>query len=87
MHNPSISIALCTYNGARHLQAQLDSFARQTLLPTELIISDDGSTDNTLAVAEEFAQAVPFAVRISRNEQNLGSRKISLVPWLRAPVT
>ena len=72
MSTPPISIALCSYNGARHLRAQLDSFARQTLLPAELIINDDGSTDDTLAVAEEFARSAPFAVRIERNERNLG---------------
>ena len=72
MPNPPISIALCSYNGARHLREQLDSFARQTLPPAEVVVSDDGSTDETLAVAEAFARTAPFAVRISQNEHNLG---------------
>ncbi|TCS71940.1 LmbE family N-acetylglucosaminyl deacetylase [Sulfuritortus calidifontis] len=67
-----ISIAMATYNGAKYLQEQLDSLAAQTLLPCELVICDDGSTDATLEIAERFAVRAPFPVRIHRNEKNLG---------------
>lgn len=67
-----ISIAMATYNGAKYLQAQLDSFATQTQLPDELIVCDDGSTDQTLKILEEFAKKVPFQVRIYCNEKRLG---------------
>ena len=67
-----LSIALCTYNGARSLEEQLQSFAAQHRLPDELILSDDGSTDNTLALAEQFARTAAFPVRIVRNPKNLG---------------
>jgi glycosyltransferase involved in cell wall biosynthesis len=70
-----ISIALCTYNGARFLRPQLDSFAAQTRMPDELIVCDDGSTDETLTIVEEFARQAPFPVRIHPNEQRLGSTK------------
>ncbi len=50
----NISIALATYNGERWLREQLDSLARQTLLPCELVISDDQSSDDTLVVIREF---------------------------------
>jgi glycosyltransferase involved in cell wall biosynthesis len=63
---------MCTYNGARYLQEQLDSFASQRRLPEELVLCDDGSTDQTIALTEEFARRAPFAVRIFRNPQNLG---------------
>ncbi|MBW6521001.1 MAG: glycosyltransferase, partial [Desulfoarculaceae bacterium] len=42
-----ISIALCTYNGEQFLQEQLDSIAAQSLLPDELVICDDRSSDAT----------------------------------------
>lgn len=42
-----ISIAMATYNGAKFLQEQLDSFLCQTRQPDELVISDDCSTDKT----------------------------------------
>lgn len=67
-----ISIAMATYNGGKYLQQQLDSLLAQTLLPHELVICDDGSTDDTLVIVEKFATTAPFAVRIYRNEQNLG---------------
>jgi glycosyltransferase involved in cell wall biosynthesis len=70
-----ISIALCTYNGARFLEPQLDSFTAQTRHPDELVVCDDGSTDDTLAILERFAAKAPFAVRVHRNEARLGSTK------------
>ena len=72
MNAPRISIAMATYNGAKYLREQLDSIAAQTLLPYELVICDDGSTDATLDIAEQFAAEAEFSVRIYRNETNLG---------------
>ena len=67
-----ISVALCTCNGANHLREQLDSLARQTLLPAELQIGDDRSTDSTLAIIEEFARDAPFPVHVNVNASRLG---------------
>ena len=71
----TISVALCTYNGERFLGGQLASIARQTRLPDQLVICDDGSSDATIAIAEAFARTVPFRVDIHRNPVNLGSTK------------
>ncbi len=71
---PSISIALATFNGGRFLQPQLQTLARQTTLPAELVISDDGSTDNTVAIAEAFARTAPFPVHILCNRVTTGYR-------------
>ena len=68
-----ISIALCTYNGAKFLEEQLASFSRQTRLPDELIVCDDRSSDATVEIIEEFARAARFPVTIHVNETNLGS--------------
>lgn len=70
-----ISVALCTYNGARFLLDQLNSIACQTRLPEELVIFDDRSSDGTVAIAKAFALQSPFPVRVEVNEQNLGSRR------------
>lgn len=67
-----ISVALCTHNGARWLGAQLDSIAAQALPPHELVISDDASSDDTLAVARAFASRAPFPVRVEANARALG---------------
>lgn len=72
MTAPALSIALATYNGARFLAEQLDSFAAQTRLPDELVVGDDGSGDGTLGLLEAFAARVPFPVRIMVNRPGLG---------------
>ncbi len=79
----SISIALCTYNGAKYLEEQLNSFSRQTILPAELVVCDDGSIDSTCDVLRNFAKEAPFQVHIYENDMNLGhmqnfSKAISL---------
>jgi glycosyltransferase involved in cell wall biosynthesis len=72
---PRISVALCTYNGTRYLQEQLDSIAAQTRQPFELIVTDDRSTDGTLELLERFAQTSPFPVRIHQNPVQLRSTR------------
>jgi len=67
-----ISVALASYNGARFIDQQLDSLMRQTELPHEIVVCDDGSSDNTLAIVTAFARRAPFAVRIYSNEVRLG---------------
>lgn len=66
------SVALATCNGATYLPALLDSLLAQTLLPMELVASDDVSTDETLAMLEAFSKRSPFPVRVLRNSSRLG---------------
>lgn len=68
-----LSVALCTYNGAAHLTAQLESLAAQTRRPDELVVGDDGSVDDTVPILERFAATAPFGVHIHRHPANLGS--------------
>jgi glycosyltransferase involved in cell wall biosynthesis len=63
---------MATYNGGNYLSDQLKSIAAQTRLPGELIVCDDVSTDNTMEILSDFAQTVPFEVRLFRNERNVG---------------
>lgn len=67
-----ISIAMATYNGARYLREQLESFSSQSVLPDELVVCDDGSTDETLSILNDFAKQSQFKVSIYSNPQNLG---------------
>ena len=73
MNKTAISVAMATYNGGRFLQEQLGSLARQTLLPFELVVCDDGSTDGTLDLLLRFQAGAPFPVRIHSNETRLGA--------------
>src|SRR5438270_1073780 len=69
---PTVSVAMATFNGERYLKTQLDTIARQSVLPTELVVSDDGSNDQTLSVVADFARSAPFQVTTVRNETRLG---------------
>jgi glycosyltransferase involved in cell wall biosynthesis len=66
---------MATFNGSRFLLQQLDSIAGQSKRPDEIIITDDDSTDDTLEIAQRFAQTAPFRVEIHRNVSRLGSRQ------------
>ena len=67
------SIVLCTCNGEQFLQDQLDSIARQSALPFELVVADDCSSDNTLQILRQFASLAPFPVHIHQNRDRKGS--------------
>ncbi|MFC5141986.1 glycosyltransferase family 2 protein [Actinomycetospora rhizophila] len=62
---------MATYNGERYLPEQLESIAQQTLLPDELVVCDDQSSDSTRAVVEDFGQTAPFPVYFHENPQRL----------------
>lgn len=47
---------MCTCNGAKYLEAQLESILRQTHADWSLWVSDDGSTDETLVILKEFSR-------------------------------
>lgn len=68
----TLSVAMATYNGARFLPRQLDSLLAQSRRPDELVVADDGSTDDTLAILEAFGRTAPFPVRLHRNGNQLG---------------
>src|SRR5712671_5762769 len=70
-----ISVAMCTFNGERFLDAQLESIAAQRRPPDELVICDDVSSDRSVEIAREFAARAPFFTRIEVNYRNLGSTK------------
>ena len=69
--NPNISIVLATYNGSHYLQEQLDSILQQSVPFSELVISDDASTDDTWRMITEYA-AKDSRIKAYRNETNIG---------------
>ncbi|TGN54321.1 glycosyltransferase [Paracoccus liaowanqingii] len=58
MPQPHVVILLASYQGAPHLQVQLDSIAAQSHEAWSLVVSDDGSTDGTLEIVQRFAAGV-----------------------------
>lgn len=69
-----VSIALCTYNGAKYLKEQLDSIVAQTYPIYECIIVDDCSTDETMNIVQDYSQKY-FNWHIYQNEKNIGYNK------------
>lgn len=51
-----VAVLLCTYNGEKHLEEQLDSIAKQGLPFIDIWVSDDGSTDSTVSLLEKYKQ-------------------------------
>ena len=52
-----VAILLATYNGEKYLRAQLDSLYAQSYRDWKLYVNDDGSTDGTLTILQEYAQS------------------------------
>lgn len=67
-----VSVAMATYNGSKYLNQQLDSLASQDYLPFELVVCDDNSSDDTIAILTHFARRAPFPVFIHKNSSNIG---------------
>ncbi len=75
VQKPTISIAICTYNGKTYLPVQWHSLLHQHLLPDEVVISDDCSSDGTPDLLKQLADEAPFDVRILPNTTRLGYNK------------
>jgi glycosyltransferase involved in cell wall biosynthesis len=69
-NNYKVSVALATYNGAKYLPDLLESLCRQTLQPAEILVFDDGSSDETLSVLDQYSHRLPIIVHV--NEQSIG---------------
>jgi len=66
-----LSVVLGAYNGAQFIEAQLQSLVEQTRPADEILIADDGSTDNTEELAKRYANQLPLT--FIRNPHNLGA--------------
>jgi glycosyltransferase involved in cell wall biosynthesis len=70
----SVSVVIPAWNAASYLRRAIESVLRQTVRPREIIVVDDGSTDNTAAIAAEYASGVTClrqahqGLSVARNE-------------------
>ena len=73
MSGPDFSVIIAVYNGAATLARAIDSVLAQSYLPLEIIIVDDGSADDTAAIAQRYGESVRYShqdnagVSVARN--------------------
>ena len=66
---------MCTYNGEKFINQQLDSILLQSLNVHEIIICDDGSNDKTIEILELYKSKYQAIIKIHLNDVNLRSVK------------
>jgi glycosyltransferase involved in cell wall biosynthesis len=69
--NPTVSICIPTYNGSAYLADCLNSVISQTYSDFEVLIVDDSSSDDTVAIANAYAKHEP-RIRVVANDANRG---------------
>ena len=89
---PRVSVIMAAFNEESFLAEAVESVLAQSFADFELIITDDGSTDATPALAQAFAERDPQRVRVIRGERNQGKpfalnralavRRGELIAWL-----
>jgi len=73
MDVPLVSVVCITYNHERFIRDAIESFlAQETDFAFSVVIGEDCSCDDTLAVIEEYCRLYPKIVRLIKNEKNLG---------------
>ena len=65
------SVVIPAYNEARFIGLTLDSLMRQTVLPVQVVVANDNSTDETAAIAARYAKKYPFVSVVSNPSQNI----------------
>ncbi|MBT9142010.1 MAG: putative glycosyltransferase EpsJ [Dehalococcoidia bacterium] len=71
MGEPTLSIIMPNYNHAHFVGEALEAILAQSFRPLEVIVVDDGSTDNSISVIDQFAKRDPI-VRLLKNDKNMG---------------
>jgi glycosyltransferase involved in cell wall biosynthesis len=68
---PTLSVVVANYNHARYLPTALRCILEQSIRPLEVLVIDDGSTDNSIAVVEDLARQEPL-IKLLPNDRNRG---------------
>ncbi|MCX5751935.1 MAG: glycosyltransferase family A protein [Candidatus Saganbacteria bacterium] len=71
MKSSTLSVIMCNYNYGHYIQESLGAILTQSFQPLEVIVVDDGSTDNSVSVVESLMQKYPN-LRLLKNERNMG---------------
>ena len=63
MISPGISLIIPAYNASRYLREAIDSALNQTVKPRQIILVDDGSTDDTLDIARRYGDTLTIVAQ------------------------
>lgn len=66
---PTVSVILTTYNGAAYLPQAIESVLRQTYPPSEVLVIDDASSDNTPEIAAQYGKMIRYFRNPTRCER------------------
>lgn len=80
----SVLVLMSTYNGEKYLREQLDSIIVQENVRVSILVRDDGSTDSTVEILEEYKNAYPDTIILEKGE-NVGCLKSFF--WLMREAT
>ena len=72
IENKKIDILMATYNGEKYLSEQIESIISQTYTEWNLLVRDDGSSDNTCVILTEYEKKDSRIKVIKDNKGNLG---------------
>lgn len=78
LSKPEITVAMPAYNAADHLLEAIDSVLGQSFEDFELLVVDDGSTDNTLALAQSCADKRVRVERLPANKGRATARNMAM---------
>ncbi len=72
-NSPRVEILMATYNGEKYIKEQIESLLNQTYINWNLLIRDDGSSDETVKIIENYVKKYPEKIKLLKdNKNNLG---------------
>lgn len=77
-------IVIPVYNEEKYIALTLQSIVDQTVLPAQVVVVNDGSTDNTAAIVQTFVSAFPFITLVNKSSEAVhlpGSKVIHAFHW------
>ena len=80
----AVQVLLATYNGERFLREQVDSLLAQTYQPLTILARDDGSSDGTVAILEDYAARFPQRFVVLAPGAPSGSAKANFLRLIAA---